>query len=75
MRRGKNTLFSVQKIFFGHTLEGELIRYIEAIAYFTNLQSALIEKAKHKGCFVFPFNCKFHKDRRKLSTILRANFH
>jgi hypothetical protein len=75
MRKAKGTLFCVKKIFFGRSIEGNIIRYIEAIAYFTDLKKALQEKAKHSDSFVFPFQCHFHKDRRALKNIIRPNFH
>jgi len=75
MKKEKKALFTVEKIFFGHGIHGELIRYIESIAYFTNLKNALEEKIKHKNSFVFPFRCKFHKDRRALKNIIRVNYH
>jgi len=75
MKKEKKSLFTVEKIFFGQDLQGELVRYIESIAYFTNFKSALEEKVKHTNSFVFPFNCQFHKDRRSLKNIIRVNFH
>jgi len=75
MQKEKSVLFSIQKVFLSHGLKGELIRYTEAIAYFTDFKSALKEKEKYKKSFVFPFKCKFYKNRRKKSGMLRANFH
>jgi len=73
--RKEKALYSVKKIFFGEGLQGEIVRYIESIAYFTNLKNALEEKTKHKDSFVFPFKCQFHQDRRALKNIIRVNYH
>ena len=75
MREVRGALFCVIKIFFGHSVEGNITKHMETIAYFTNLNNALKEKEKHSNSFVFPFKCHFHKDRRVLKNILRVNFH
>jgi len=75
MRKKRGTLYTVQKIFFGHDVGGKITRYIEAIAYYTDLKSALVEKAKHTNSFVFPFKCKFYRDRRIRKNIIRAHYH
>ncbi len=75
MQTTEGILFSLQKIFFGNDSNGERVRYIEAIAYFRDLRSALDEKRKHPMSFVFPFRCTFHEDRRKTASIIRANYH
>ena len=75
MYKEKKILFTVMKIFFGEGLHGELVRYVESIAYFTNLNNALKEKSKHTNSFVFPFRCQFHKDRRALKNVIRVNYH
>ena len=75
MGKEKKALYTVEKIFFGKGLDGELIRYIESISYFSNLKKALEESTKHTNSFVFPFKCRFHKDRRALKNIVRVNYH
>ncbi len=75
MQKIERMLFSLQKILFGRDMNGNMVRYTEAIGYFTDLKSALREKRKHKDSFVFPFQCRFYRDRRAAKNIIRAVFH
>ncbi len=75
MRKPTGISFSLQKVFYGQDVHGNRTRYIEPIAYFTDLHTALKEKSKHSMSFVFPFQCRFYPERRKEQSIIRVNYH
>ena len=75
MKREENVAFALKKTFFSFDTMGNILRYSESIAYFTDLSRALKEKANHTNSFVFPLQCHFHKDRRDKGHLIRATYH
>jgi len=75
MKRVENVAFTLKRTFFSFDTRGNVLRYFEAIAYFTDLNSALKERGNYRDSFVFPFNCNFFHDRRVKKNLIRSTFH
>lgn len=75
MKERKKITFALKKAFFDFDAKGKVLRWIEELAYFTDLKMALKEKKNYKDSFVFPLYCHFYKDRRAKKSLLRPHFH
>jgi len=75
MHSSKNVAFALKKTFISFDSLGNNFEYSEGIAYFTELRTALKEKANYPDSFVFPLQCYFQTERRKNSHLIRPNYH
>lgn len=75
MKERHGVTFALKKVFLNFDAKGKAWRWIEDLAYFTDLNMALKEKKKYRDSFIFPFHCHFYKDRRAKDTLLRPLFH